>query len=205
MSETSGPRMRVGLTGGIGSGKSAVSTILSGYGAVIIDYDQLSRDAVEPGSPALREIEERFGPEIISPSGRLDRDALGEIVFNDDPARRQLEAITHPAIAELALDRENTAGYTVVVHDNPLLAEMGTHEHCDVVIVVDAPDDTRIQRLAANRNMTESDARSRIAAQAPRHQRVGIADVVIDNTDSLNELERQVASFWDRYIAQSSN
>jgi len=191
------PRLRIGLTGGIASGKSAVGAALSDLGAVLIDYDRLAREAVEPGSPALQEIVERFGSEIIRPDGSLDRPALGAVVFNDADARRDLEKITHPQIGRLAAAREQQAGAdAIVVHDNPLLVEMGMHERCDVVIVVDVPEATQIERLVEFRHMSLDDARARIAAQAPRQQRAGVADVIIDNTGSLDELATKVGGVW---------
>lgn len=190
--------LRVGLTGGIGSGKSTVSRALAERGAVVIDYDLLAREAVEPGSPALARIAERFGPGVIAEDGTLDRPALGAIVFADEAARRDLEAITHPAIGELVRLREEQAPEdAVVVHDNPLLVEMGVHETCDVVIVVDVPEDVQVERLVTQRGMTEQDARARIATQASREARAGVADRVIDNTGSLSELDAIIGGLWD--------
>lgn len=191
------PRLRVGLTGGIASGKSAVAAAFADLGAVLIDYDQLAREAVAPGSPALQEIVERFGSDMIRPDGSLDRPALGAIVFEDREALRDLEAITHPQIGRLAAAREHQAGAdAIVVHDNPLLVEMGTHEDCDVVIVVDVPEETQIERLVRFRQMSSDDARARIAAQVPRQQRADVADIIIDNTGSLDELATKVGGVW---------
>ena len=194
--------LRVGLTGGIGSGKSTVSALLRDHGAVVIDYDRLAREIVEPGAPALSAIAERFGPEVIAADGTLNRPALGAIVFADDQARRDLEAITHPAIRELAQRREQDAGSSspggrpVVVHDNPLLVEMGAHEHCDVVLVVDVPEGVQVQRLVDVRGMTEAEARARMAAQASRNDRAAVADHVIDNSGSEAELAGTVGGLW---------
>ena len=192
---------RLGLTGGIGSGKSTVSAWLASHGAVVIDYDQLARDAVEVGTPALAAIAERFGPDVIAPDGSLDRPGLGSIVFGDDAARADLEAITHPAIVELAIAREATVPDDgVVVHDHPLLVEMGMAAFCDLVVVVDAPEDVQVERLVTTRGMTEADARARMAAQASREERLAEADVVLDNTGSIEDLEARVDELWAQRI-----
>lgn len=198
--------LRVGLTGGIGSGKSAVSALLASHGAVVIDYDQLAREAVEPGSPALAEIAQRFGGEVIAADGTLDRPALAAIVFDDPPALHDLNAITHPAIGRLAVAHEVAAHPdAIVVHDNPLLVEMGAAERCDVVIVVDVPEDVQVERLVTLRGMSEMDARARIAAQAPREKRTGAADLLIDNTGPLNELARIVGGVWDELVSRAAS
>ena len=198
--------LRVGLTGGIGSGKSAVSELLAAHGAVVIDYDVLAREAVEPGSPGLQAIVERFGSEVIAPDGTLDRPALAAIVFADPEALTALNGITHPAIWQLAAAREAEAGPdAIVVHDNPLLVEMGAAEHCDVVVVVDVPEDVQIARLVISRGMPESDARARIATQASRQQRTGAADLVIDNTGSLDELAVIVGGTWDELVSRAAS
>lgn len=189
--------MRVGLTGGIASGKSAASAFLRSFGAVVIDYDLLAREVVEPGTPALARIVERFGSGVLAENGTLNRPALGAIVFADSAARRDLEAITHPAIRELALRREGEAGPgAIVVHDNPLLVEMGAAADCDYVIVIDAPEEVRVGRLVRDRGMSEAEARSRIAAQASAQTRNGAADVVVDNTASLSDLEQSLRRIW---------
>ena len=188
---------RVGLTGGIGSGKSTVSARLAEHGATVIDYDLLARDAVALGTPGLAAIRERFGDEVIAPDGTLDRPALGQVVFGDDAARADLEAITHPAIFELAVARESTVPEDgVVLHDHPLHVEIGMAGTCDLVIVVDVPEDVQLQRLTAQRGMTEADARARIAVQASREERRAAADVVLDNTGSIEELEARVDEVW---------
>lgn len=190
--------MRIGLTGGIASGKSAASAILADFGARIIDYDLLAREAVQPGTPGLAAIAERFGPSVIDTDGRLDRPALGAIVFTDEQARRDLEAITHPAIRALALRRDQEApDDAIVVHDHPLLVEMGTAVPCDVVIVIDVPVETQVERLARDRGMTPADARARIAAQTSREERSAVADVVIDNTGTLDDLRLRLREVWD--------
>jgi dephospho-CoA kinase len=198
--------LRVGLTGGIGSGKSTVSTLLARHGAIVIDYDQLARDVVAPGSPALDEIASRFGRDVIAPDGTLDRPALGAIVFADPAALDALNAITHPAIQRLGAQRETAAGKdAVVVHDNPLLVEMGGADRCDVVVVVDVPVDVQVERLVGDRGMTESDARARIAAQASREQRTGAADLVIDNTGPVDELALIVGGVWDELESRAAD
>lgn len=189
--------LRVGLTGGIGAGKSTVSRLLADLGAVIIDYDLLAREVVEPGSPALATIAERFGPEVIDATGGLDRPALGAIVFADPSARQALEAITHPAIHDLAAAREASAAPdAVVVHDNPLLVEMGAHTACEVVIVVDVPVEVQVQRLVEARGMSAEDARARIAAQTTRETRASVADHVIDNSGTETDLVHAVQTLW---------
>lgn len=194
--------LRVGLTGGIGSGKSAVSELLAKHGAVIIDYDQLARDVVAPGSPALRDIVTTFGAELLLADGSLDRPALGAIVFDNPELLRILEGITHPAIRAAAAARESAAGADdIVIHDNPLLIEMGQHAGLDFVVVVDIPQELQIARLSADRDMTEAEARARIANQTSRQDRAGAADLVIDNTGSLDDLARAVARLWDRLVA----
>lgn len=195
--------VRVGLTGGIGSGKSVVSALLGEHGAVVIDYDVLARGAVAPGTPALAAIVDRFGKDILLADGSLDRPALGEIVFDDDAARRDLEAITHPAIGELAWAADQAAPPdAVVVHDHPLLVESGMASLCDVVIVVDVPVDVQVNRLVALRGMTDSAARARIAAQASREERRAAADVVIDNSGTLDELRAEVDRVWEQLRGQ---
>jgi len=197
--------LRVGLTGGIGSGKSTVSALLAGHGAVVIDYDQLARDVVAPGSPALVEIAERFGDAVIAPDGTLDRPALGSIVFGDPEALAALNAITHPAIGDLGAALEDAAGPdAVVVHDNPLLVEMGADALSDVVVVVDVPVEVQVERLTSIRGMTEADARARIAAQASREKRTGAADLVIDNTGPRDELARIVGGVWDELVSRAA-
>ena len=197
--------LTVGLTGGIGSGKSAVSALLASHGAVIIDYDKLARDVVAIGTPALAAIAQRFGPGVIAPDGSLDRPALGAVVFADEQARRDLEGITHPAIRDLAVQRQLAAGDdAIVVHDNPLLVEMGAVAYCDVVVVVDVPVDLQVERLMEARGMTEDEARARIASQTSREVRTGVADLVIDNTGSLDELDTIVGGVWDELVLRAA-
>lgn len=195
--------MRVGLTGGIGSGKSTVSALLADRGAVVIDYDLLAREAVEVGTPALARIVERFGPGVLRPDGALDRPALGAIVFGDDEARRDLEAITHPAIGELAWARDEAApAGSILVHDHPLLVETGLAGLMDFVVVVDLPEETQLDRLVRLRGMSPEDARARIAAQASRDDRRAAADVVIDNSGTPADLAAAVDALWARLRGQ---
>jgi len=190
--------VRVGLTGGIGAGKSTVSTRLRELGAVVLDYDQLARDVVEPGTPGLAAIVERFGEGVLRPDGTLDRPALGSVVFSDPAALKDLEAITHPAIRELAARREpEAAPSAVMVHDNALLVDMGAHRAMDVVVVVDVPQDTQVRRLVEQRGLTEADARARIAAQPPREQRLAAADHVLDNGGTPEQLRAAVYALWE--------
>ena len=197
--------LTVGLTGGIGSGKSTVSAMLASRGAVIIDYDQLARDVVEPGSPALAAIAERFGQGVIAADGTLDRPALGAVVFADATALKDLEGITHPAIRDLAVERQLAAGEdAIVIHDNPLLVEMGAAAHCEVVIVVDVPVEVQVERLVSIRGMTEDEALARISSQASRETRTGAADLVIDNTGPLDELDSVVGGIWDELVRRAA-
>jgi dephospho-CoA kinase len=187
----------VGLTGGIGSGKTTVARMLSTRGAVVIDADGLARDAVEVGTPGYDAVVRRFGDRVVGPDASLDRAMLAEIVFADAGARAELEAIVHPAV-RLAI-AESIAGHhdtdDVVVVDSPLLIETGEHETFPVVIVVTASEDTRIARLVA-RGMDERDARARMAAQMPLEDKVAHAHVVLDNDGDELALERQVERLW---------
>ena len=193
--------LRVGLTGGIGSGKSEVSKRLAAYGAALIDADVAARAVVEPGTPGLGEITAVFGPQVLLPDGRLNRERLGQIVFADDGALAKLNAIVHPLVHERTQQLEQQATATlgpggIIVHDVPLLAENGLQNGFDTVIVVDAPDDQRLQRLIETRGMTAEHARERMAAQASRDQRLAIADIVVDNSGTLADLDQQVAEVW---------
>ena len=200
--------LRIGLTGGIGSGKSEVSRLLAAQGAVIVDADRLARQVVEPGTPGLAEVVEAFGPGVLAGDGSLDRAALGERVFGDDVARRRLEAIIHPRVRARAAELEAAAGPdAVVVHDIPLLVETGQSDVFDGVIVVDVPIEVQLDRLMRGRGMSEKEARNRVAAQASRQQRAGAADWIVDNTGSLADLDAAVARVWkelsDRLAARS--
>jgi dephospho-CoA kinase len=187
----------VGLTGGIGSGKSAVARMLADRGAVILDADVFAREAVEPGTAAFEAVVRRFGPSALAPDGGLDRAKLASIVFGDPASLRDLEAIVHPEVHRMTSDGIAARSGTdvVVVLVNPLLVEMGDHERSDVLVVVDAAPETRISRLVA-RGMDEADARARLAVQMPLEQKTAIADIVLDNNGSLGQLERQVEERW---------
>jgi dephospho-CoA kinase len=188
----------VGLTGGIGSGKSTVSELLAARGAVIIDADVAARRVVEPGGPAYDAVVERFGPGIVAADGTIDRPALAEIVFNDPSARADLESMTHPAVGELinaALAAEAGTDHVVVL-DVPLLVESGRTGVAGV-IVVDCPPEVAVQRLVAQRGMDEDDARRRIAAQVSREERLAHADFVIDNAGARDALGPQVDAAWE--------
>lgn len=191
--------LRVGLTGGIGSGKSEVARRLAGHGAVIIDADHAAREVVVPGSPGLVQITEAFGRDVLRPDGSLNRERLGQIVFGDPALREKLNAIVHPLVRQWMQDAEREAiqaGAAIVVHDVPLLAEGRGREGFDLVIVVDVPPERQVERLVSQRGMTPDQARSRMAAQASREQRLTVADIVIDNSGSLGDLDRRVAGVW---------
>jgi dephospho-CoA kinase len=192
--------LRVGLTGGIGSGKSEVARRLAGHGAVLIDADVAARKVVEPGSPGLARIAEAFGDGVLQPDGSLNRERLGEIVFADPGLRVKLNEIVHPLVREWMQAAERAAvradGDAIVVHDVPLLAEARGRAGFDVVIVVDAPPGLQVERLVSLRGMPEDQARARLAAQASREQRLAVADIVIDNSGSLADLDRRVAEVW---------
>ncbi|MGH3485922.1 MAG: dephospho-CoA kinase [Nocardioidaceae bacterium] len=187
----------VGLTGGIGSGKSEVSRLLAAHGALVIDADLLAREVVEPGTPGHAEVVDAFGAGVLADDGSLDRAALGARVFGDDEARRRLEAIIHPRVRARAAEIEAAAGPdAVVVHDIPLLVETGQADAFDGVIVVDAPVEVQVERLVGERGMSANEAQGRIAAQASRQQRAGAADWIVDNTGSLADLKLAVARVW---------
>lgn len=189
--------MRVGLTGGIASGKSTVSAILAELGATIIDGDVLAREVVEKGTPGLAQVVEVFGPEILTPSGDLDRPRLGRIVFNDEAKRKRLEAIVHPLVFErYAALEAATPPDGVVVHDIPLLAESGRAEDFDAVIVVETPAEVQVERMLRDRGWTREEAESRIAAQATPEQRRAIATHLIVNTGTREELRARVEEVY---------
>lgn len=191
--------LRVGLTGGIGSGKSAVAALLAGHGAVIIDADLLSRQAVEPGTPGLAQVVGEFGPEVLNPDGSLNRAALGEIVFADPDARGRLNAIVHPRVRELAVAAEQVAGPdAIVVHVIPLLVETGQAGDFDLVVVVDVDPDVQRRRVTARDGLSQAQAQARIDAQASRERRLAAADLVIDNSGTPQALVRRVSGLWER-------
>jgi dephospho-CoA kinase len=192
--------LRVGLTGGIGSGKSAVAARLTALGAVLLDGDTAARAVVEPGTPGLAQIAETFGADMIRADGTLDRGKLAGVVFHDEAARLKLNDITHPLIWQ-HMDAEEQAIVAergpdlIVVHDVPLLAEGQRASVFDVVVVVDVPTEVQVERLAG-RGLAEDQARARMAAQATREQRLAIANIVIDNSGTMDDLDRRVAEVW---------
>jgi dephospho-CoA kinase len=187
---------RVALTGGIASGKSMVAAELAARGAIIIDADVLAREVVEPGSPTLAAIIDRFGEQVVT-EGRLDRPRLAQLVFADPLARRDLERIVHPAVRVRAAELERAAGpAAIVVHVIPLLVETGQQGDFDLVVTVDVDHETQIQRLMARNEFTRAEAESRVAAQATREDRKIAADVVVDNTGSVTQLREQIDALW---------
>ncbi|MEV5728783.1 MULTISPECIES: dephospho-CoA kinase [Streptomyces] len=196
--------LTVGLTGGIGAGKSEVSRLLVECGAVLIDADRIAREVVAPGTPGLAAVVEAFGEEVLAPDGGLDRPRLGSIVFADPGKLAVLNSIVHPLVGARSRELEAAAAEdAVVVHDVPLLTENGLAPLYDVVIVVDAAPETQLDRLVRLRGMTEEDARARMAAQASREKRREIADIVIDNDVPLAELERRVRDVWAELVRRA--
>ncbi|MFD4798168.1 dephospho-CoA kinase [Streptomyces anulatus] len=197
--------LKVGLTGGIGAGKSEVSRLLVKYGAVLIDSDRIAREVVEPGTPGLAAVVEEFGPGVLTAEGTLDRPALGALVFADAGRLAALNAIVHPLVGARAAELERAAPEdAVVVHDVPLLTENGLAPHYDLVVVVDATAGTQLERLVTLRGMTESDARARMAAQATRDRRRAVADLIVDNDGPLEALEPQVRTVWDELVRRAA-
>jgi dephospho-CoA kinase len=190
----------IGLTGGIGSGKSEVARRFAALGAVVVDSDAIAREVVEPGTEGFDAVVAEFGPGVVAPDGGLDREGIGRLVFADPEARRRLNAIVHPRVGEQVLRRIAAAGEAdpaaVVINDVPLLVESGLADRYDAVVVVDAPETLQLQRLTGQRGMAESDARARISVQATREQRLAIASFVIDNSGSLETLQEQVEQVW---------
>jgi dephospho-CoA kinase len=211
--------LKVGLTGGIGAGKSEVSRLLDAHGAVIVDADKIAREVVEPGTPGLAAVVAEFGEEILAPDGTLDRPKLGSLVFADTERLAALNAIVHPLVGERSAELERQAqeaaqaeqaqqaaaaesaqgqgGGAVIVHDVPLLAENGLAPLYDLVLVVDASPETQMDRLVRLRGMTEGEAAARMAAQATRRERLAVSDIVIKNDGPLEELQARVREVWD--------
>jgi dephospho-CoA kinase len=193
--------MRVGLTGGLGAGKSTVAGLLAQHGAIVIDADAIAREVVRAGTPGFAAVVERFGPDIVGADGELDRARLAKIVFADETARNDLNGIVHPLVgrrsAEIMADTPDGA---IVVYDVPLLAEGGLAEGFDVVVVVEAELATRLRRLD-ERGLAEADARARIAAQATDEQRRAIADEIVHNDGTQQELADQIRDLWPRLRA----
>jgi dephospho-CoA kinase len=198
--------IKVALTGGIGSGKSEVERLLAGRGATVVDADALAREVVAPATPGLAQVLETFGPAVRAADGSLDRAALAALVFPDHDRLARLEAIVHPLVAARGQELEREAagrGSAVFVHSLPLLAERGHAAGYDLVVVVDAPDDVRLDRLVRQRGLPEADARARMAAQATRQQRLAIADVVLRNDGGLDDLAEQVDRLWADLTART--
>jgi dephospho-CoA kinase len=197
--------LRVGLTGGIGAGKSAVARTLAEHGAVVIDADQLAREVVEPGTPGLAQVVVEFGEEILQADGSLDRERLGAIVFSDPERLQRLNAIVHPLV------RERTAALigaapadAVVVQDIPLLVENGLAPMFALVIVVESPEQLRVERLMRDRGMSAEQVRNRLAAQASDEERRAVADVVIVNDGDLADLAAKVDALWQDRVVPST-
>ncbi|MFE0418681.1 dephospho-CoA kinase [Streptomyces tendae] len=196
--------LKVGLTGGIGAGKSEVSRLLVEHGAVLIDADRIAREVVAPGTPGLAAVVAAFGEDVLAEDGALDRPKLGSIVFADPEKLAVLNGIVHPLVGERSRALEEAAAEdAVVVHDVPLLTENGLAPLYDLVVVVDADPATQLDRLVRLRGMTEQDARARMAAQATREQRREIADLVVDNDVPLDELRRRVKEVWDELVRRA--
>lgn len=193
----------IGLTGGIGSGKSTVASRLKTLGARIVDADKIAREIVEPGEPALAELAEAFDG-VLNADGALNRAELARQAFATPEATEKLNSITHPRIRERTLERiaeARTDGVPVLVYDMPLLIENGEYKKMDHVLVVDAADEIRIDRLVNSRGLDEEDARRRIAAQISREERLAAADSVVDNSGTRDQLLQQVDTFWEQVVA----
>ena len=194
---------RVGLTGGIASGKSTVADELARRGALVIDADRLAREVVDPGTPELAKVAERFPDTVVD--GRLDRAKLAAVVFGNPQARRDLERIIHPAVRKRAAELEQSAPPgSVVVHVIPLLVETGQESDFDLCVVVDVDHETQLSRLLARDGMTRAEAEARIGAQATREQRLAAADVVIDNSGSVTQLREQIDDVWSVLLTAES-
>ena len=198
--------LKVGLTGGIGSGKSTVSQLLASYGAVVVDADLIAREVVAPGSPGLAAVVAEFGDGVLRSDGSLDREALGAVVFADPVRLAALNAIVHPLVGtrtQELQDQAEAAGAPVVVLDVPLLAENDLAPLYDEVVVVDCPVEVAVQRLVEQRGMSEADARARVAAQATREQRLAVATHVVDHGGTRESLESQVRALWEQLTAKA--
>jgi dephospho-CoA kinase len=195
----------VGLTGGIGSGKSTVARMLEERGAVVFDADLLAREAVEPGTPGHAAVIERFGADVLAPGGALDREALASIVFADPSARRDLEQIVHPEVRRLFAEGSEAYRDTdrIVVFSAPLLVETGMHTAFEILVVVSATVVTQIERLMRQRGMSEAAIRARIDAQAPLEDKAAVADFLVDNGGTIAELENRVERLWHDLSARA--
>ena len=191
----------LGLTGGIGAGKSTAAELFAQLGAVVIDTDHVAREVVEPGGPAYQPVVDRFGPGIVGRDGTIDRSRLADLVFSDPAARADLNALVHPAVEAAVTTRlaEEKGSGRVVVLVVPLLVEAGWDRLVSSVAVVDCPEDVAVRRLVDSRGMDESDARRRVAAQASREDRLASADYVLDNRGSIADLRRQVEALWSSW------
>jgi dephospho-CoA kinase len=189
--------LRVGLTGGIGAGKSEVSKRLAAQGAIVIDADLIAREVVAPGTEGLADVVAAFSPDVLAADGSLDRAKLGDIVFADPQLLAKLNAIVHPRVGARMRELEDGAGPgAIVVHDVPLIAENNLADDFDLVVVVDVPPRLQLDRLVRLRGLSRPQARARMAAQASREQRLAMAGIVVDNSGSLAELDRQVGDLW---------
>ena len=191
--------LKVGLTGGIGSGKSAVSAELTTHGAVVIDADAIAREVVEPGTPGLARVVAEFGEQVLTEDGRLNRPKLGELVFADESQLSRLNAIVHPLVGERSgqlMEQALADNAEIVVYDVPLLVENGLGPLYDVVVVVDAPDELRVERVATDRGMPREQVWARVRSQAGRETRLAAADLVVDNSGSLQDLRDRVSDLW---------
>jgi len=189
--------LKVGLTGGIGAGKSEVSRRLASYGALVIDADQIAREVVEPGTPGLAQVVGLFGTGVLAPDGTLNRQRLGEIVLGDDELRAKLNSVIHPLVGARLRELEQGADAdAILVEDVPLIAENDLADFYDLVVVVDVPPRLQEERLVRDRGMTPDQVAVRMAAQASREQRLAIAGIVVDNSGSLAELDREVGELW---------
>lgn len=197
----------VGLTGGIGSGKSEVSRRLAALGAVVVDADVIAREVVEPGTTGLAQVVDAFGPQVLGSDGRLDRDRLAALVFGDDAARSRLNAIVHPLVgartAELVAAAAAGDPHAVVVNDVPLLVEAGLTGRYDVVVVVAADPEVQRRRLVEQRGMSELDAEARMSAQAPLADKLAVADFVVANDGDLDDLDAAVREVWAHLAARA--
>ncbi|MEU5865817.1 MULTISPECIES: dephospho-CoA kinase [unclassified Nonomuraea] len=197
--------LKIGLTGGIGSGKSEVSRRLAARGAVVVDADKIAREVVEPGTVGLARVVAAFGEGVLHPDGSLNRERLGSVVFADPDRLAALNAIVHPLVGERVAELQGQAADdAILVYDVPLLVENKLAPMYDLVIVVDAADEVRIRRLAEHRGMAEADAKARIAAQVDREQRLAAADLVIPNEGSLDDLEARVDEVWHELVRRAA-
>ena len=197
----------LGITGNIASGKSTIARTFAERGAVVVDADQLARDVVAPGSPVLQQLVTRFGAEVVLSNGRLDRERLAQIIFADAAARQDLNAIIHPAIARLAIERlqqlRQADGVPLVIYEAPLLFEAGAEDRVDKVLVVKIDPQVQLLRLKQRDGLDDASARQRIAAQMAQEEKLARADYVIDNSGSVEDAARQVARLWDELLPPS--